>query len=126
MTRKPPTYALANYIGAPYRVFKLWAGDRTTGTEHENRSPRGERVDALTARGLMLLDVLGKEGSLDRTGAGVTGLFKVRAWAANHAIMIESKVWPEEGLKKDRPAKFKHSQDCLQSESEFRSILMKT
>ena len=30
---------------------------------------------------------------------------------------------PEEELKKDGPAKFKHSQDCLHSE--FRSILMR-
>jgi hypothetical protein len=43
ITRKPPTYALANYIGEPYQVFQLWASDRTTGTEHENRSPQGER-----------------------------------------------------------------------------------
>jgi hypothetical protein len=77
-----PMYALANYNEEPYQ---LWASDTTTGTERENRSKAN--VDALTARGLLLLDELSQ--------AGVTGLLYPRL-ELGQPFMIGSKAGPEE------------------------------
>ena len=104
-----------NYIGEPYRVFQSWSSDRTTGTEHDNRSPQGERRQrvgccywAHSARHMVLN---GTDGRRHRTSRLELG----------QPIVIGSKGGPVEELKKDRPAKFKHSQDCYTANSDLYS-----
>lgn len=69
ITRKPPTYALANYIGEPYQEFWLWASDRATGTEHDNRSPTANVNGAWVV-------TIGRRHGLEQE-ADVTWLFKI-------------------------------------------------